>query len=107
MGSKEKTTGILFPKLCNGFSLAGMGVRYKWGFVQVYAVGSYFDPNTSMALKGSSKEVIEKALLDPKYSRTIRIVMARNLSIQKFTDALNESLESRMNGEDLDKLEEF
>jgi len=105
--SKEKTTGILFPKLCNGFSLAGMGVRYKWGFVQVYAVGSYFDPNTSVVLKGSSKEAIEKALLDPKYSRTIRIVMARNLSIQKFTDALNESLEPRMNGEDLEKLEEF
>jgi len=104
---KEKSTGILFPKLCNGFSLAGMGVRYKYGFVQVYAVGSYFDSNASIALRGSSKDAIEKVLLDPMYPRTIRIVMARNLSIQKFTDALNESLEPRMKGEDLEKLDEF
>eukprot|EP00547_Thalassionema_nitzschioides_P007953 CAMPEP_0194201118 /NCGR_PEP_ID=MMETSP0156-20130528/1477_1 /TAXON_ID=33649 /ORGANISM="Thalassionema nitzschioides, Strain L26-B" /LENGTH=189 /DNA_ID=CAMNT_0038926233 /DNA_START=313 /DNA_END=882 /DNA_ORIENTATION=- len=101
---KEKSTGILFPTLCNGFSLAGTGVRIKYGFVKVYAVGSYFDPAN---FKGFSKDAVEKALLDPMYPRTIRIVMARDLSIQKFTDALNESLKPRMNGEDLEKLEEF
>merc|ERR1712228_457425 len=41
------------------------------------------------------------------YPRTIRIVMNRNLSIDKFTAAIVESLEPRMNGQDLDKLEEF
>ncbi|KAI2513188.1 hypothetical protein MHU86_1226 [Fragilaria crotonensis] len=82
--TKEKATGILFPKQCNGFTLAGTGVRIKYGFVKVYA-----------------------ALLDPMYPRTIRIVMARGLSIQKFTDALSESLKPRMNGEDLHTLEEF
>lgn len=101
---EEKATGILFPTLCNGYSLAGTGVRIKYGFVKVYAVGSYFEPKN---FKGLTPDAIEKALLDPMYPRTIRIVMARSLSIQKFTDALNESLKPRMNGQDLDKLEEF
>jgi hypothetical protein len=98
---KEKSTGILFPKLCNGFTLAGTGVRVKYGFVKVYAVGTYLDPLAMSFIKGQSKEDIQKALLDPMYPRTIRIVMARNLSIQKFTDALSESLKPRMNGDDL------
>lgn len=33
--SKEQATGILFPRLCNGMTLAGCGVRVKWGFVKV------------------------------------------------------------------------
>jgi hypothetical protein len=99
--TKEKATGILFPKQCNGFMLAGTGVRVKYGFVKVYAVGTYLDPLAMSGLKDQPKEVIQKALLNPMYPRTIRIVMARGLSIQKFTDALNESLRPRMNGEDL------
>ncbi|KAI2503645.1 hypothetical protein MHU86_10841 [Fragilaria crotonensis] len=78
----------------------------KYGFVKVYAVGTYLDP-LAMGIKGQPKDVIQKALLDPMYPRTIRIVMARGLSIQKFTDALSESLKPRMNGEDLHTLEEF
>jgi hypothetical protein len=97
----EKSTGILFPKLCNGFTLAGTGARAKYGFFNVYAVGTYLDPLAMSFIKGQSKDAIQKALLDPMYPRTIRIVMARNLSIQTFTDALNESLKPRMNGEDL------
>ena len=31
----EPATGILFPRLCNGMTLAGCGVRVKWGFVKV------------------------------------------------------------------------
>ena len=65
------------------------------------------DPLAMSAVKTMGKEQIEKALLDPMYPRTIRIVMARNLSIEKFTSAIIESLEPRMNGQDLDKLEEF
>ena len=33
--SKEPATGILFPRLCNGMTLAGCGVRVKYGFVKV------------------------------------------------------------------------
>lgn len=105
--TKEKATGILFPKQCNGFMLAGTGVRVKYGFVKVYAVGTYLDPLAMSVMKGQSKEDIQKALLNPMYPRTIRIVMARGLSIEKFTDALNESLKPRMNGEDLQTLDEF
>jgi len=41
---KEDATGILFPQLCNGYYLAGCGVRIKWGLIKVYAVGTYLDP---------------------------------------------------------------
>jgi hypothetical protein len=98
---KEKSTGILFPKQCYGFFLAGMGVRIKYGFVKVYAVGTYVDPLVMSGMKGQPRDVVQKALLNPKYPRIIRIVMARGLSTHKFTDALNESLKPRMNGEDL------
>jgi hypothetical protein len=33
--SKEPATGILFPRLCNGMTFAGCGVRVKYGFVKV------------------------------------------------------------------------
>jgi hypothetical protein len=101
---KEPKTGILFPVLCNGYSLAGVGVRIKWGLIQVYAIGTYFDPLAMSAIKKSSNTAaIEQALLDPTYPRTIRIVMARGLSMKKFTDSIAEALEPRMHGQDLEK----
>mmetsp|Transcript_7992 Transcript_7992/g.18028 ORF Transcript_7992/g.18028 Transcript_7992/m.18028 type:complete len:263 (+) Transcript_7992:107-895(+) len=104
--SKEPATGILFPRLCNGMTLAGCGVRVKWGFVKVYAVGTYVD-NLAMSLIKSGEAEVKKALLDPSYPRTIRIVMNRNLSIDKYTAAIIEALEPRMKGEDLGSLDEF
>ena len=32
---KEKSSGILFPQLCNGMQFVGCGVRVKYGFVKV------------------------------------------------------------------------
>jgi hypothetical protein len=78
--TKEPATGISFPALCNAMSLAGVGVRVKYVFVNVYAVGAYFDPIAMMAVKRGSQGDIQKALLDPTYPRTIRIVMNRGLS---------------------------
>eukprot|EP00581_Thalassiosira_minuscula_P009035 CAMPEP_0183702562 /NCGR_PEP_ID=MMETSP0737-20130205/623_1 /TAXON_ID=385413 /ORGANISM="Thalassiosira miniscula, Strain CCMP1093" /LENGTH=274 /DNA_ID=CAMNT_0025929191 /DNA_START=36 /DNA_END=860 /DNA_ORIENTATION=+ len=104
---KESATGILFPRLCNGMTLAGCGVRVKWGFVKVYAVGSYFDPLAMSMIKSQGEAEVKKALLDPSYPRTIRIVMNRNLSIDKYTAAIIEALEPRMNGQDLESLVEF
>jgi hypothetical protein len=46
---------------------------------------------------------MQKALLDPTYPRTIRIVMNRGLAIDKYTAAIVESLEPRMKGHDLEK----
>lgn len=105
--SKEPATGILFPKLCNGMTFAGCGVRVKYGFVKVYAVGSYFDPIAMSMIKSQGEAEIKKALLDPSYPRTIRIVMNRNLSIDKYTAAIIEALEPRMNGLDDRSLAEF
>ena len=84
-----------------------MGVRVKYLFVQVYAVGTYLDPLSLSAVKHGTREAIEEALLDPTYPRTIRIVMNRGLAIDKYTAGIVESLTPRMLGQDLDKLEEF
>ncbi len=53
-------------------------------------------------VKNQSTQVLEKVLLNPLYPRTIRIVMNRALSIDKYTSAIVEALEPRMNGEDLE-----
>jgi hypothetical protein len=99
--TKEPHTGILFPPLCNGLSLVGVGVRIKYVFVKVYAVGTYLDPIAMRAVNKSSVEDIQKALLDPMYPRTIRIVMNRGLSIDKYTAAIVESIEPRLHGQEL------
>mmetsp|Transcript_9296 Transcript_9296/g.13822 ORF Transcript_9296/g.13822 Transcript_9296/m.13822 type:complete len:284 (+) Transcript_9296:194-1045(+) len=105
--TKEGSTGILFPHLCNGLQFVGCGVRVKYGFIKVYAVGTYMDPIAMSAVKSRGPKAISEALLNPTYPRTIRIVMNRSLSIEKYTAAIVEALEPRMNGEDMDKLEEF
>lgn len=104
---KEKSTGILFPQMCNAMTLVGTGVRVKYYVAKVYAVGTYVDPIAMNAIKSEGRDAIEKALLNPMYPRTIRIVMNRALSIEKYTSAIVESLEPRMNGQDLEKLNDF
>ena len=74
---------------------------------QVYAVGTYFDPLAMSMVKNQGEAELKKVLLDPNYPRVIKIVMNRNLSIEKYTAAIIESLEPRMNGEDIGSLEEF
>jgi uncharacterized membrane protein YebE (DUF533 family) len=60
------------------------------------------DPIAMGGVKNQSTQVLEKVLLNPLYPRTIRIVMNRALSIEKYTSAIVEALEPRMNGEDLE-----
>lgn len=76
-------------------------------YSKVYAVGTYLDPLAMSMVKSQGEAEVKKALLDPNYPRTIRIVMNRNLSIEKYTAAIIEALEPRMKGEDLESLEEF
>jgi len=97
---KEPDTGIMFPPMVNGLTFMGCGVRIKYVFVKVYAIGSYMDPSQFVGKKDDAE--IEKALLDPGYHRTIRIVMNRTMTMEKFNDAIVESLVPRMNGQDLD-----
>ena len=59
------------------------------------------------AIKTQPPSQIQAALLNPTYPRTIRIVMNRSLSIEKYTAAIIEALEPRMQGQDLDSLEQF
>jgi hypothetical protein len=61
------------------------------------------DPVAMAAVKKDGDDSIGKALLDPMYPRCIRIVMNRSLSIDKYTAAIVEALEPRMEGKDLDK----
>lgn len=105
--TKEPQTKIIFPHLCNGMTFCGCGVRVKYMFVKVYAVGTYMDPIAMAAVKSRGDDEIEKALLDPMYPRTIRIVMNRTLTMEKYLAAICDALEPRMGGRDLDKLEEF
>jgi len=126
----EPTTKIAFPTtlLCssdnksegngNGtststssMSLGGVGVRtYGYGgFINVYAVGVYFDDQviTMMCLNDEvnikkknddlQKEVVTAALLNPTYPRTIRIVLNRALSVETFVGGIVKSVEPRLN----------
>jgi hypothetical protein len=104
---EEAKTGILFPPMEGNFSFVGCGVRVKYGFVKVYAVGTYADATDMAKLKPLARADRIKALLDPAVPRTIRIVMNRNLSIEKYTSAIVEALEPRMKGQDAQALESF
>jgi hypothetical protein len=88
-------------------TIAGVGVRIKYVFVKVYAVGTYLDPIAMMAVKKGTPDDIEAALLDPTYPRTIRIVMNRGLSVDKFIAAIVEAIQPRLKGQNLQVLDEF
>lgn len=64
-------------------------------------------PELIEATKKDPAEDIEQALLDPSFHRTIRIVMYREVDMETCIAAILEAVEPRMNGEDLDILEEF
>lgn len=81
-------------------TFVGCGVRVKYGFIKVYAVGTYADALDLAALKPLPRADRVRALLDPGMPRTIRIVMNRGLSIDKYTSAIVEALEPRMAGQD-------
>lgn len=98
---QEPDTGIMFPPMVNGFSFMGCGVRIKYVFVKVYAVGAYLRPEEFAGMKDDA--AIEKALLDPNTHKVIRIVMNRSMTMDKYNDAIVEALKPRMNGQDLDK----
>jgi len=106
-GGEDPATGIKFPALVDGLTFVGAGVRVKYGFVKVYAVGAYVDPAETAALKGKSDDEICAALCDPGMQKTIRIVMNRSLSVDKYMAAINEAIHPRMNGKDLGTLDKF
>ena len=98
---EEAATGIMFPPMVNGFTFMGCGVRIKYVFVKVYAVGAYLRPEEFAGMKDDA--AIEKALLDPNKHKVIRIVMNRSMTMDKYNDAIVEALTPRMNGQDMEK----
>ena len=95
----EHASGIRFPRLWkeHGLSLVGCGVRIKYKFIKVYAVGTYMDPKAT-----KSTEDVQALLSDPEYPRIIRIVMHRAVSSELVMAAILEALEPRMQGHDLE-----
>jgi hypothetical protein len=97
--TKEPETGILFSPIFDSKRFLGCGVRKKYQFFNLYAVGFYFDAQDFQGIH--DEEGLEKALLDPHNHRTVRIVFNRALTMKQVIDTLRDSLEPRMNGQDL------
>jgi len=118
----EPTTNIPFPTtlFCNfdcdsdgngtsiRMSLRGVGVRTYGcdGFINVYAVGAYFEDQVITMMDDEViinqhvddlEEVVTALFINPTYPRTIRIVMNRALSVEKFVGDIVESVEPRLN----------
>jgi cytochrome bd-type quinol oxidase subunit 2 len=92
---KEKATGIMFPQLCNGMNLVGM---YFYSFRSMPLACTWIQLHWTRGIKNQSTQVLEKVLLIPIYPRMIHIIMNCALSIDKYTSAIVEALEPRMNG---------
>ena len=95
---EEPETGIVFPPLFQSKHLLGLGVRKKFTFWNVYAVGLYVNTED---FRGLQENEYEDALLNPNNHRCLRIVMNRTLTMEKVISALIEALEPRMHGRDL------
>jgi hypothetical protein len=93
--------------MVDGLLYVGSGVRVKYGFVKVYAVGAYVDKSDVADVIGKGVEEISEKICDPNTPKTIRIVMNRGLSVDKYMAAIMEALEPRMEGVDLDKVRGF
>jgi hypothetical protein len=106
-GGTDPATGIKFPAMVDGLTFTGAGVRVKYGFVKVYAVGAYVDVAQVASLKGASDDDIASALCSKAVNKTIRIVMNRGLAVDKYMAAINEAIQPRMNGKDLECLDKF
>ena len=96
---EEPVTGIAFLPTFDSKSFVGCGVRKRYTFFNVYAVGFYFNAEDFKDIK--DEEEFEAALLNPHKHRIIKIVINRNVTMQQVVDTLKESLEPRMKGQDL------
>lgn len=105
----ENHTGVSFPvSLSSHEVLSGIGARFMRGLVKVYAVGVYFDPkgarSTLRDWQGfSTKEIITadplwEALCSPSvgFSRTIRMVVVRNVSGNHMQNGFERALLGRV-----------
>lgn len=89
----EPATSISFDDSFNGVPLVGVGVRYKWGLVKVYAVGAYLENAQECAASGSG---LFEGLLNSTGRKAIQIKMARAVDAKVLVDALEEAFTPRL-----------
>ena len=96
---EEPDTGIAFPRVLGRKHLLGLGVRKKYQFLNIYALGLYVNQEDFRGIKKEEERL--RALLDPHNHRIIRIVMNRTLTMETVISGLMDALEPRMHGKDL------
>lgn len=79
----EEATGILFPRLCNGMTLAGCGVRVKWGFVKVRSSARTFGDDSANCSGHSNCDLCWKYCM--KYALMFSRLACRIFSLLRLT----------------------
>jgi len=96
--SKESATGIEFEGAIDEAELCGVGCRYKFGIVKVYAVGLYSAVPTPLPDTSSDVEVC-RAVLDSTLPKAVVLKMARGLDSKSLVGALEDAFKPRLSKE--------
>lgn len=105
----DRTTGLPFSKELSvdtskgpaAQRLVGTGCRYKYTWVQVYAVGLYVSPSTPTLL-GSDDEVLN-SVLNSNAPATLVLKLNRELDVNVMVEALEDAIRTRVNKNATDK----
>ena len=91
----EPKTGVQFPAEQGGLKLAGCGVRVKYGFIKVYAVGVYVSPRVALDKRAASPLAALRTARRDGAVVELRLTMARDVPKKTFVDALAEQITPR------------
>ena len=91
----EPKTGVQFPAEQGGLKLAGCGVRVKYGFIKVYAVGVYVSPRVALDKRAASPLAALRTARRDGAVVELRLTMARDAPKKTFVDALAEQITPR------------
>ena len=91
----EPKTGVEFPAEQGGLKLAGCGVRVKYGFIKVYAVGVYVSPRVALDKRAASPLAALRTARRDGAVVELRLTMARDVPKKTFVDALAEQITPR------------
>ena len=91
----EPKTGVQFPAEQGGLKLAGCGVRVKYGFIKVYAVGVYVSPRVALDKRAASPLAALRTARRDGAVVELRLTMARDVAKKTFVDALAEQITPR------------
>jgi len=94
-GIKEPATGMEFDGSIEGAELRGLGCRYKFGLVKIYAVGIYSSVPSPFTNAGSD-EAVCRAVLDSTQPKAVVLKMARGLDSKSLVGALEDAFKPRL-----------